>query len=86
MMPWGGMMGGGGLGYGGFGLGMLLNLIVTIVIIAGLILLVVWFVRQFGGGARAEREEKTPLEILKERYARGEIDREEFEQKKKDLL
>jgi len=31
------------------------------------------------------RKEETALEILKRRYARGEIDAEEFSQRKKDL-
>ncbi len=50
-----------------------------------LILVIVWAVRaglNSGGGSRNQR---TPLEILKERYARGEIDRETFERMKKDL-
>lgn len=29
--------------------------------------------------------DKSPLEIVQERYARGEINREEYEQKKRDL-
>lgn len=37
-----------------------------------------------GRGSSTERH-KSALEILEERYAKGEIERDEFEQKRKDL-
>ncbi|MBI1174320.1 MAG: SHOCT domain-containing protein [Sideroxydans sp.] len=37
------------------------------------------------GDAAGRKREQSALDILKERYARGEIEREEFEQKKRDL-
>jgi putative membrane protein len=56
-----------------------------ILLIVGIVLLAVWLFRQSGTGPGHGREE-TPLEILKKRYAKGEIDKEEFEQKKRDLM
>ncbi len=55
-----------------------------IAVIVGMIFLVRWAVQQ---GRPVERKlEESSLELLKRRYARGEIDRNEFELKKKDLL
>lgn len=65
------------------GIGMVSMLLFWVLLIAAAALVVkyVW-----GTGASSEgRQEKTALDILKERYARGEIEREEFEQKKRDL-
>jgi putative membrane protein len=71
---WGGMMVGGGL--------------TMLIFWGGIILLVVLLVRWFGGGAAhqpANPPRQTALEILQERYARGEIDRTEYEERRKTL-
>jgi putative membrane protein len=55
-----------------------------LLILVGLGFFIWWLVRQFSGEGVATKEDKT-LQILKGRYARGEISKEEFEQIKKDL-
>lgn len=54
-------------------------------IIAGIVALVNWLMAQSRGSNQPSNHMKPSLEILKERYARGEIDKKEFEEKKKDL-
>ncbi len=54
------------------------------VIFVGLVLAVRWLAGRCNQD-QANGGRQTPLDILRQRYARGEIDREEFEQKKKDL-
>jgi putative membrane protein len=47
---------------------------------------IAWVVTMLTGNSRRSSEKQTTaLDILKERYARGEIDQQEFAQKKKDL-
>ena len=50
----------------------------------GLIALIVWAVRASSDRPR-EHQRNRALEILEERYARGEIDHEEFEQRRRTL-
>lgn len=82
MMPGAGMMGWGWYGMGF--LGWLFMLLFWGLIIVGLVLLVRWFWEQGRSGAAGGAGDP-PLEILRRRYARGEITREEFERMKEDL-
>ena len=67
--------------WGAWGFGMMLMMLVFWgLIIAGLVLGIRWLVSQ-GRESRSD----TALDILCQRYARGEIDKEEFEARKRDL-
>ena len=71
-------------GWGWMGFGMLGMALFWLFLIIGIVALVkgTW---GSGTAAAERRQEKTALDILKERHARGEIEKEEFEQKKRDL-
>jgi putative membrane protein len=78
-----GMMGGWGTG----GFGGIFMIIFWILIIVGGVFLVKWLIQSTkGGSGRPFSSSSGALDILKERYAKGEIGKEEFEEKKKDLL
>ena len=78
---------------GDFGWGhMIFGGLMMILFWGGLITAIVLAVRYLGGsrhgssgGTTQEPPGQTPLDILKERYARGEIDREEFEERRRVL-
>lgn len=69
---------------GGMGFWMVLAMVSWLALIVGVVLLVVWAVRKFAVSA-GQRSEESALDILKKRYARGEISREEFEEKKQGI-
>ena len=84
------MMGGGGMmawGLGGLGMGVggLFTLLFWGLIIVGSVLAVRWLWER-GRPATGGQARGSALEILRDRYARGEIAREEFEAKRQDLI
>ncbi len=73
-----------GLGYGGWGSGMgwlgpAFMVAVWALVITGGVFLVRYLVRQGRG------REDSALEVLKRRYAQGEISKEEYQEKRRDL-
>ncbi len=80
---WGWMHGNGsGWGFGMVGMGLFW--IVLLVVLVWVVRMV-WARGSPRGGSRLDAPE-TPLDVLKKRYARGEINRTEYEERRKDLL
>ena len=77
--------------YGGFGLaalfGFLLIALFWGLVITALVLGIRWLIRADPRGRRQPPGPRSddPLEILRQRYARGEIDEEEFERRRRTL-
>ena len=68
--------------FGGGMFGWVFMLLFWVVIILGAIALI----RRLVGEGKNKDKDKNPLDILKERYAKGEINKKEFDKRKKDLL
>lgn len=84
MWGWPNMMGGyfgGGLGW----IGMIFGFIFFILVVIGIIFLIVWLVKRSNNPGVENRTDSKSLEVLKERYAKGEITKDQFDIMKKDL-
>ncbi len=72
--------------FGGWSIiGMILMFVFWALVIAGITLLIIWIIRRVSYSDRHPYNTNKALELLKERYARGEITKEEFEKIKKDI-
>ena len=68
--------------WGMWGIGMMVMMLIFWgVVIVGMVLAIRWLVSQ----GKESRSADPALDILRQRYARGELDKEEFEAKKRDL-
>ena len=71
-----------GWGWGmGFGFGWLFMILFWALVILG----IVYLVRMIAGSGKGAEKEETAMDILKKRYAKGEINKEEFDRIRDDL-
>ncbi len=92
-LVWGGFSGWQGGGWGGWGMmgGFGGLMMIPMILFWGLIIWgVVWLVRAAGGCGMSHSDHlehhDSAMDILKSRYARGEINKQEFDDKKRDLV
>ena len=79
-----------GMMWDGSWTGWLMGPVTMLLFLGAVVALIVLLVRWLGGqgtvgGSRSPYVEKTALDILRERFARGEIDKNEFEERKRLL-
>lgn len=74
--------------WGGGWLGWIFGPLMMFLVIGGIIAAIVFLARSMGGHAHSAHGplfRPGPLDILKERFARGEIDKEEYEDRRRVL-
>ena len=74
------------MNWGNYGWGMGFGWIFMVLFLTLVILGIVYIVQAISRKSGQSGTQETPLDILKKRYAKGEITKEEFERMKGDLL
>lgn len=69
-------------GWGGF---TMFFMIFFWLLIVGLIITLIWFLIKKGGESSTNPSDESSIEILKKRYARGELDEEEYRRIREEI-